>query len=678
VSLVDQVREKVAERQAAERLAIPRDVEDRLRRGRREMRKTARKRRLCQMFLDGEHYYYLDNEGALNALDVNPGVRSGKPRHRIRPSHNLIRPLVDAKVSSSTTRVPGYEVNPATTDPEDFEAAALAQKIIRQGWDAWGLEDARVDAATLAIGGGGKAYALPYFDPMVGPFRLVPGEEGEPERLVGEGEIKVMVLNGNEAYCEPGTKWKDSRWYCVEHARPISEVTQMEGFYGIKLSADATSADLPTDRPDEDMVMVTLYFERPSPKYPQGRMLTMANGKQICPEGPYPLRQAGQAIDAPCLHRLVFRADPRRDDDLGLTWELIDFQRGVNDCDAKILELKNHALVSQLLAQEGTIRKAPTDEPGAITYYVGAQPPTWRDPPNPALLAQLQSIRAGLVEDMRWVAADAEIDVAPNVAIGTAQTAVAQSENRWSQFIRKFAKFDADVARHCLLLAQEHYAEERLLKVRGRLGWEPEASFRGADIQSQTDVTVLPATIETRSRNALLQQLAWIQANFPGYIRPEIAIEIVLYGTSPESVIDSFEADKARANEIIQRIRDGSIMNMPDRSETMMGPPDPLTGRPTMSVGMVPGWMPREFDNVDVQMYVMETWLKSSDASRLSPELYEVAMLVYQGFKQLQSQQQAEAAAAQTAQAMALGEANAARPQSKPMPSTPSPTGDGQ
>jgi hypothetical protein len=138
--------------------------------------------------------------------------------------------------------------------------------------------------------------------------------------------------------------------------------------------------------------------------------------------------------------------------------------------------------------------------------------------------------------------------------------------------------------------------------------------------------------------------------------------------------------NKARANMIIQKIRDGTIMDMPERSETKANPamPDPVTGQPTVQVMQVPGWMPREFDDVEVQSWVFAGWMKTTEAASLPPDRYEVAMLIYQGLEQLKSQKQAQAAAAQTAQAEELGASNAAKPQpqeAKPMPSTPSPTG---
>lgn len=696
MSLVERVVERVRGSEDARR--IPKGVLDRLDRGRREMKKEAHKVRLCQLFLDGEAYFYIDNRGGLNYQETMRGVTGGRPNHRVRNRYNFIRPMVDAKVSSSTTRVPGYEVNPSSTDPEDAAGAKLAEKVIRMGYEDWYLRETRVKAVTTAIGGGGAAFALPYFDPMVGPFRLVPGDEGEEDRLVGEGEIKVLLGDRNEVYWEPGTDFYHSRWYGWESARPIGEVVGLDGYLGPpSLTADASISDIATDKPNENMVMVTLYFERPSPKCPQGRMLTIANGVQIAPEAPYPLRHRGQVIDKPCIHRLSYRLNPRNDRDLGLTWELIDFQRTVQDAYNKSIELKNRALNLRMMAPRGSLKQAPTDEPGGIDYYdpIAGFKPEWERAPDPAILGQLQNILDRTLNDMRYVAADTDVEAQPNVAQGAVQAVIQQAANRWSSFLGDLARFDSGVARHCLLLAQEHYTEERMLKVRGRFGWEPVTEFRGADIHGQVDVTVNPATIETRSRQAMLQQLGWIQANFPGYMRPEVAIEVALNGSSMEQILDRFEMDKARANMIIQKIRDGSIMDMPWRTEMqeVLVPPvdqgtgepmvDPTTGQPLPAVPVrqpvqVPDYLPRRYDDVPVQKWVFENWLKTDDAANLPQEMHDVAMQVYEVFEQLEQQQQAQAMAAQSAQAQELGESNAAKPvPPKSMPSTPNPASEG-
>lgn len=667
MSVVDALKEKL---NMPRPIPVPRDIDERIARGLAAVKDESYKRRLCQLFLKGEAYFYLDNKGALNFQDTAPGVRSGKPSHRVRNRYNFIRPMVDAKVSSSTTRVPGYEVTPTTTDPEAAAAARLAEKIVRGKYETWGLREARVKAATTAIGGGGIAYGMPYFDSQVGPFRQTPGEDGADGKWVGEGEIKIMLFNGNEVLYEPGVDFNHSRWYAVRQARPISEVKAMEGYNGSPLSADARMGDMATDPVNRNMAMVTMYFERPSARYQRGRSFVISGGNQIVPQGEYPLQQNGQVLDEPNIHRLVYRHDPETDRDLGLTWELIDFQRTINDIYNKMVELKNRALALRMMAPEGSLVKAPGDDPNGIDYYrpVGGLKPEYEKAPDPAIMGQLLQMRDVVINDMKYVASDSDVQAAPNVATGSIQAEIQQSNNRWSQFIGDMARWDSVMARHCLLLAQEHYSEDRVLKIKGRFGWEPDQAFRGADILGQTSVTVNPASIETHSKAATLNQLGWIQANFPGYVRPEVAIEIALYGASPDSIIESFEFDKARINSIIQRIRDGSIMEMQSREQT-----DPVS-QVTMSI---PGWMPREFDNLDVQMWVYENWLKSNDFDRLPEEMHGVAMLIYEGMKQLQAQAQAEQAAAQSAQAEALGESNAAKPQeAKPMPSTPNPAGD--
>lgn len=662
-------------------IVMPHDVDARIRRGAKHMRETAAKVRLCQLFLSGETYSFINASGALNFQEINPGQRSGKPAHRIRNRYNFVRPLVDTKVSSSTTKVPSYEVNPTGTDPQTVAAAQLAEKILRMGYFTWYLREARVQAATLAIGGGGVSYAMPYFDGMVGPFvELQDPATGEITNQ-GEGEIKVAVYGRNEVLSEPGVEFHHSRWYAIRTARPISEVEGMEDFIPGPLVGDANTTDQPTEVPTKDMVLVTMYFERPCPDWPDGRFLTYANGRQILPEAQYPMRRGDKAVDRPCLHELMYRMDVDGGADLGLTWELIDFQRTANDCYNKIIELKNRALNLQILAPVGSLTKPRTDEPGGITYYnpIGGQKPEWEKAPDSNIMAQLMNVLDRVLTDMRSCAADAEVHVASNVSAGAIQFVQQQAANRWLQYIDGLARWDSEVAAHCLMLAQEHYTEERVLKIKGRYGWEPDGAFRGADILGQIDVRVNPSSVETQSRSAIQQQLGWIQANFPGFLRPEVAIELVLTGTNTEAVIESFEFDKARANMVIQKIRDGSVMSMPPQSIPVPGPPDPLTGAPSEQEAAVPGWMPRPFDNVDIQLWVIETWMKSDDYNRLPPEMQAVAMLVYQGMKSLQDQQAARAAAAQTAQAQALGQTNAAKPQpqdGKPMPSTPNPGTD--
>lgn len=656
---------------------IPVPVEARLRRGRKAMRDDAPKRRMCMHFEKGNSYWYLTGEGKLG-LQSNVAISQGgtKPNHRIRNTYNFIRPIVEAKVSAATQRIPSFDVTPSTTDPEDLGAAKLAEKVALYGYTQWDLRDVAVDVAKLAIGGGGEGYALPYFDSTVGPYVDVDGE------LVGQGELKVVVLSGNEVYWEPGVKFRLSRWWATERAIPIDDVREFPGFDGKDLQPDASTSDIPTDRPSNDqLVMVTDYFERPCPKYPDGRRLRVANGRVICPENAYPLKDAqGNVLDEPVLHRLVYTHDPETDRDFGLTWQLIDFQRTVQDCLNKALEYKNRGLVPQMTAPTGALKTRPTDVPGAVTYFTpnpslpNGGRPEWAPPVQ--IPEGLFRIYEEMLQAMKDVAAHQDLQADPNVAARTVQAVIEQSALRWQSFIADMAEWWAGLMRHCLMLVARHYTEPRLLGIKGRFGPERIEDFRGAQLNGQVDVTVLPGSIESRSRQQVMSELQWIALTFPGYLSPQAAIA-ALHGGTAEKLIESYELDVARANRIIQKIRDGSVMEMPGRLDHVSST-DPVTGQATTQALEVPSWMPeQDVDNLDIWKQLFGDWAKTEDYERLPPQLQEVVKNIMGGIKQLQLQEAQHQANVQSMMAESQGMANAAKPQGPtPLPSQPAPQAD--
>jgi hypothetical protein len=249
--------------------------------------------------------------------------------------------------------------------------------------------------------------------------------------------------------------------------------------------------------------------------------------------------------------------------------------------------------------------------------------------------------------------------------------------------------------------------------VRGRFGPELIPDFRGAQLRSQVDVRVWPASIEPRSKQAIEQRVM----NFAqlGWITPEAAMSAVYSGTA-ENLIEGYELDKARAFQVIQTIKDGSFITEPPRSvlpsedagpkldemgnpipvlgpdgQPVMeagppGPPDPMTGQPMPGPAVpqyvketeVPGWLPRPFDNIRVHKTVMEDWMKTTDYEMLDPPGKEAAHAYYDALLRLEAKKQAEQAQAQQDQAQAQGDFNAAKPQTAaPLPSLPGMNGSG-
>ena len=668
---------------------IPKSIEDRIKRGRERMKDGATEVTECFKFWRGKQYWYRDSYGNLTQQNTvtNPD-RSGKPSWRIRRTRNLIKDIVGHEVSNATQRVPAYEINPSTADPEDVSAARLASKVARYGYDKWKVRLATKSVVTFAVVGD-EGFAWPYWDSSVGPYIPTVNEEGETS-VIGQGEVRIRVFGRNEVFWEPGLRFEDSPWHAIEQARTLESVYEMEGFIkGTKLTADANSAeahDMGESRPHTQLCLVTDYLERPCAKYPRGRWLTMAAGKQIAEERPYPLVDVnGEAVDEPVLHKLAYVVDPDSDRDLGLVRDLLDAQRTVNDCTNKQLEWKNLCLNPQMVVRNGELLEERTDEPGAVYTATGSGEIVVIQPPQ--IPGELSEIKQEAIADMARMAA--QNDIPSQVESGRGIAALLEKDaNRRADFIADLADFHSRLMRHCLVLVQRHYTERRTLPIVGRTGPDRISDFLGAQLRGQVDVTVLPGSIEPRTRAANEQKIMSFAQQ--GWITPEAAMAAINGGTA-ESLANSYELDVARANEVIQMIRGGTFLRQPPRPVfagedpgfevepeyqlDQSGQPmlDPMSGEPIVLVPGVPattmpGWMPRPFDNPSVHLSVLSDWMKTPSFTELDEEGMRAANAYYAALQDIEIRKAQRDAELQNQQASALGMQNAAKPQVKQMP----------
>lgn len=656
---------------------IPTSVKQRLDRGRMEMLRDANKRRLCMRFERGETYWWLNERDALlwqSTITFTGG--GGKSPHRIRNRYNAIRPIVEGKISSATQRTPGYEVLASSTNPERVSAARASEQVARYGYDKWRLRDMRIKVVKLAIAGGGQGYAMPYFDPDVGPYTAMAQPDGTVQYL-GQGEIKCRVFNANEVYSEPHVPFYDSKWWATEQAVPIDVIISRPDFVGGKIVPDAAASDVPSDRSKSNagnLAMVTEYYERPSPRIPNGRKLTICNNRVIYPPEEYPLRSAptaenpeGEVLDEPVIHELVWSHDSEGNRDLGLVWQLIDYQRTYQDCWNKLLEWKNRCLNPRMKAPIGSLIKQPDDEPGGIDWFkpTGGIAPEWERPPQ--VPQELIQMRNDILNDMREIAADEQFNAAPNVAARTVSAIYEQARSRWQSFIDDLAEFDSRFMRHCLLLVARHYSETRSITVMDkRFGSYTLDNFRGAALMDQQDVIVLPSTIMMMTREDQEQRIfafadrQWIPA--------EAAMAAINTGRA-EGLIESYELDLSRINRVIRKIVDGTVFDLPARTQT-----DPMTGFPMIGPDgapmMIPGYMPDEQDNLVVWRQQLSDWMKTEEFDRQPAPNQEIARQMLRGIQMLEAQQQMRAAQAQQAYAEQQGLGNASKPtREKPPPS---------
>jgi hypothetical protein len=648
-------------------LPVPHDVHDKTTRGREAMLKDKDIRRVCVKFFQNEPYWYVKARGGLGVLGSALDA-TDKQDYRIRNKYNFVGNVVAGKVSAASQRVPGYEINPSSSDPEDIAQARISQQTAFWGHDKWRLRRLKKKVITNALVQR-EGFAMPYFDPNVGPFRL----DEETGKYVGAGDLKHLCLSRGEVMWEPDVDFEDSPWYGIERGVLPEVIERIPGFVGGSLNKDAKTADTQEGKTSKEMVRLTEFLERPCPKYPDGRRIFIANEvvvvdhRKVDPElkmgtwwEPYPyIGSDGEIIDEPVIHRLSWVVDPEGDD-RGLVEEIIDLQRTIMDCWNKLLEYKNRALHLQMIAPRGSNMVRRQDGPGITYYYdtVNGQRPEWERLPDPGYVGQLAQMLEMAKADLRALASDFESPAdLTDVSGKSLNAAVEQAATRWQSFIGDLAEFDSRYMRHCLALVATHFTEPRIIEIRGVHGWEPSKSFTGQDLASQVNVRVSPGSIESKSRQALMQEIQFLTATWgPEVISPELAVAAIHSGDM-ESLFKPYQLHKARAWDLIQKVKGNyeQVMNMPPRQDLQIGDP-------AMDF-MVPGWMPRKQDNVAIWKEVLATYMCEPDYDLQPPEVQQTLQLIWDGLEWEEQRKMMAMADQQMDVASELGAANAARPQ---------------
>lgn len=648
-------------------------VQERLTRGQARLKELAPTRNECWQFFRGQTNVVRVGS-QLVVTGQSTSVRSQKRPWRARTTRPLLTPLVRQEVSYAKQRTPSYDVLPTNSDPDTRAAAKTSEVIALYGHEAWNVEDVIDKCATSAIVGD-EGFAWPYWDPEVGPVDF--GEDGAPRR---QGDICIRTYTANEVGWEPGVRFDESRWYFIQQARSIEEVERM---CGMKLTPNATDRSvIGTGKPSSNtrLVLVHEYLERPCPQYPEGRRLVIANDHMIMPEEPYPLRDSkGRVVDEPVLLKLHVITDPDSDRDHGLVKFSLDTLRTYQDCNNKALEYKNH-MVPQIVTSPGNIISPVTDEPNAVVEVNNPDRVKFRD--SPGIPRELFEIQDRAKADLAFIWS--QNDIPTQIEAGKAiQALLDRDQNARAAFMKNLAKFYAKLMHRCLNLVQLYYSEPRDLMIVGEFGPDYLHGFHGADLLHQTQVRVMPQSLEVRTREQIKQDVfAWAQM---GWITPEEAMSAIQSGTT-DQLGAGFEYDRARAFLIIQKIKEGpeALFSMPpelkDVEVPMKGPDgvpmlDPTTGAPLTTTETIEeaGWLPRPIDNVRIHKAVFAQWMKSSDWYRVEPGMREAARLYIVECDELEARESARVQAQQTAQAESLGASNAAKPQFSPMPSLPNP-----
>jgi hypothetical protein len=240
--------------------------------------------------------------------------------------------------------------------------------------------------------------------------------------------------------------------------------------------------------------------------------------------------------------------------------------------------------------------------------------------------------------------------------------------------------------RHCLSLVQVHYDEPREVELQGEYSPYTLSNFTGQDLRSQVNVRVAPGSLESQSRSAIRDEVAFLAQTFPGAVSPEAAIAAINQGVG-QNMLRSYERHLARAARVVELCKGGIevLAQVPRRFDPdvpakapdgtplyVTGPDgtpvlDPMTGQPVPLLGdEVPGWLPRKQDNVDIWKQVFGDYMTSAQFDQMPPEKQQVFDMVWRALEQLEKDRAMAEIAQRNEAAAGLGMDNAAKPQVAP------------
>jgi len=595
--------------------------------------------------------------GQLDRLEVREG--GSKQRWQARLTRNRMTAKVMGEVSMLTSRVPDYDLDPASGDPAADNQAQEGEVVLRALHEQLEMENVAIKTLIYAILTG-AGFTYPFWNPRLG--ETVSEDENGPLR---EGDIDIGILHQGEVLWDPDCTFEESQYVIIRKAKSLERIKQMAEINVENITADAQSGLW--ERPGSErskLGFVYDYMRKPGKE--AGIWLTIHNGHNIKNPRPFP-RKNGEFP----LHKMAWVPRPDKHRDVGAGPMLVDCQRGYNRTHNQITDWKNHILTPQLMAPEGSLQVDLTNEPGAeITYRViGGQKPEWRITPD-IPISLFQSLDRAL-DDMDDILGSH--DLPPGVESGSAiQEVNERDQGRRGMVIRQLARWYASNGEHFLEIAQARYRERRLIEAQGMFGVDTIPDFLGRRLSGLGAPRVSPASIQPRTREyaeATVRQYAEL-----GWIQPHEAMKAIKSGNM-DIVINDIELDEAKQQREIRRMVtlqmrvEPSVVDSP--SEVAAEDQLALEEAGTLEADPAEFPMPALGDGHAVHRALLNRWMKTRDFERQHPMVQEWARDHEEAHRMYEDLEMEAEMARQAQKAEQLGNANAARQPSMGRPSRP-------
>ena len=247
-----------------------------------ERRRTARLRferqwELNMNFLIGNQYCDVNRRGEMVGVD-------GEYYWQKKDVFNHIAPITESRMAKLSKVSPVLNVRPKTDDDADARAASLSQKLLVSAFEEENVLAAARKVTVWSETCGTGFYKVVWDDKggaMIGDYNKEP---------VFEGNIKVIPVSPFEIF--PDNLFTENIEDCASliQARAVTAAKVKEkygvavegkkvGVFGLKNGEAGGYTDVKDVL--DDAVIVIERYERPSIEFPNGRLITVADGKLL-------------------------------------------------------------------------------------------------------------------------------------------------------------------------------------------------------------------------------------------------------------------------------------------------------------------------------------------------------------------------------------------------------------
>ena len=347
---------------------------------------------------------------------------------------NRIAPLIETRRANLKKLHYDMRVNPATNELDDYDKAQIATALLQHTQTDSDF-NSKYDTMISWLEVTGNCFWMSWWDKdkgeEVGREIIIDDDGAETTKRYFEGDIDYGLLSPYEVYPENLylQKVESQRSIIISQVKTVDDIYDI---YGVEVEGRSidTFSMTPTvgagglcrentvmtlgHKSTDNSEEVITYFERPSRRYPDGRMIIVIGADNLIYYGKLP-------YDRIPIVQTICKEVPGQFFGKSVIEELIPLQRAYNACKNRIHEYIQRISIQSYAVESGSIDIDEYEEKGLapgelLEYNPGSTPPTPLR--NGDLPGEVMAEMHNIATDMEYVAGVSQLMVTGNTPSG--------------------------------------------------------------------------------------------------------------------------------------------------------------------------------------------------------------------------------------------------------------------